>query len=135
MNLWQGIIETLNIYHLTWDDVEAVGVYDWEEWSEKYRILKDDFVKIARRTDYNPGFGSAEINRFLIVTGKDWWLERHTYDGSEWWEFKKRPPLETFPLVEIPPKKLKDNNTLKYDTFEELLDKGVLKVKGSESNA
>jgi hypothetical protein len=27
----------------------------------------------------------------IIVVGKDWWLERHEYDGSEWWEFKTMP--------------------------------------------
>lgn len=33
----------------------------------------------------------------LIVVGKDFWLERHEYDGSEWWEFKSIPmePEET----------------------------------------
>lgn len=25
----------------------------------------------------------------LIVCGKNWWLERHEYDGAEWWEFKE----------------------------------------------
>jgi len=23
--------------------------------------------------------------------GDDWWLERHEYDGSEWWVFQKLP--------------------------------------------
>jgi hypothetical protein len=26
-----------------------------------------------------------------MVIGSDWWLERHEYDGSEWWEFKSLP--------------------------------------------
>ena len=33
----------------------------------------------------------------LIVVGKDFWIERHEYDGSELWEFKRMPeePKET----------------------------------------
>ena len=27
----------------------------------------------------------------LLVVGDNWWLERHEYDGSEWWEFKTIP--------------------------------------------
>jgi hypothetical protein len=39
----------------------------------------------------------VEIDMGLIVVGKDFWLERHEYDGSEWWEFKSIPmePEET----------------------------------------
>ena len=46
------------------------------------------------------GFGGAEVNENLFVVGADWWLERHEYDGSEWWEFKTlptKPPLERAP--------------------------------------
>ena len=27
----------------------------------------------------------------LLIVGDDWWLERHEYDGAEWWEFKTLP--------------------------------------------
>ena len=32
-----------------------------------------------------------------MVVGNNWWLERHEYDGSEWWEYKQFPvkPEET----------------------------------------
>ena len=29
----------------------------------------------------------------LVVVGDSWWLERHEYDGSEWWEYKEKPKL------------------------------------------
>jgi len=32
----------------------------------------------------------------LTVAGDDWWLERHGYDGSEWWEFKTLPKKSEF---------------------------------------
>lgn len=40
---------------------------------------------------YDSGFGGEQINTKLLVVGKNWWLERHEYDGSEWWEFKTLP--------------------------------------------
>lgn len=48
-----------------------------------------EFVSIAD-FEYDDGYGGAEIKNIKIV-GPDWWLERHEYDGSEWWEFKRKP--------------------------------------------
>lgn len=30
-----------------------------------------------------------------VVVGKDFWLERGEYDGSEWWSFKTTPQCES----------------------------------------
>lgn len=53
---------------------------------------KDDeleFIKFMKESEYNPGFGAQEL--FGMIVFDDCWLERHEYDGSEWWEFKKLP--------------------------------------------
>jgi hypothetical protein len=52
--------------------------------------LWDEFEAMADFT-YNSGFGGNEIHDGLVVVGTDWWMERHVYDGSEWWEFKTLP--------------------------------------------
>lgn len=52
----------------------------------------EQFAEIAEKTHYDAGFGGQEIASDLLVVGCDWWLERHEYDGSEWWEFKSLPP-------------------------------------------
>ena len=49
------------------------------------------FEVIAKRTNYDAGFGGQVISPRLVVVGDDWWMERHEYDGSEWWEFKTLP--------------------------------------------
>ena len=41
--------------------------------------------------DYNNGFGANNIPMDFLIVGDDWWLERHEYDGSEWWEYKAMP--------------------------------------------
>lgn len=51
----------------------------WENFRKKANIM------------YDAGYGGNEIGLDLIVVGKDFWLERHEYDGSEWWEFKTMP--------------------------------------------
>lgn len=62
---------------------------------------KDDFyiplehALELMNVEYHSGFGAPEIAEDLIVVGKNWWLERHEYDGSEWWEFKHMPTKPT----------------------------------------
>lgn len=52
----------------------------------------DEFSALSN-FEYDSGYGCEEINDTLMVVGEDFWLERHEYDGSEWWEFKKLPDL------------------------------------------
>lgn len=56
----------------------------------KYKSTWEDF-KSKADFDYDDGYGMVYIPADLIVVGKDFWLERAEYDGSEWWEFKTMP--------------------------------------------
>lgn len=56
-----------------------------------HEIPLDNFLKIAKDFSYDDGYGSAEVPLDLLIVGKDWWMERHEYDGSEWWEYKTLP--------------------------------------------
>ena len=56
-----------------------------------HEIPLDNFTKVAKSYDYDSGFGGAEVPEDLLVVGNDWWIERHEYDGSEWWEYKTLP--------------------------------------------
>ena len=83
INLKDETLEVLNRYNKTWDDVEWLGNND--------KIIdKDKFLILADR-EYDNGYGGNEVSLNLVVVGKDFWLERHEYDGSEWWEFKQLP--------------------------------------------
>ena len=43
--------------------------------------------------EYDSGYGLQEL--FGFIWYKDGtWSERAEYDGSEWWEYKKRPSLD-----------------------------------------
>jgi len=49
-----------------------------------------DFKELAN-CEYDSGYGALEVAKDLLVVGKDWWLERHEYEGLEWWEYKTMP--------------------------------------------
>lgn len=57
---------------------------------EKYKATWEDF-KLKADFNYDDGYGMVYIPADLIVVGKDFWLERAEYDGSEWWEFMTVP--------------------------------------------
>ena len=83
-NFLKETIDVLKYNHkkpkdILWIGIPETGYINWEK-----------FIKLAD-IEYNNGYGSPEINTCLIIVGKNWWLERHQYDGSEWWEFKTLP--------------------------------------------
>ena len=84
MNLLSETKKVLKVYDKNPSDVKWIGslsygYFDWEY-----------FSKIAN-IDYDDGFGGQEVASDLKIVGDNWWLERHEYDGSEWWEYKSLP--------------------------------------------
>ena len=88
MNLLNETVEILERNGKTFKDV--VAIYD-----KDVVCCWNVFAAAAARFIYDNGFGCAEVNEDLIIAGDNWWLERREYDGSEWWEFKTLPPLNT----------------------------------------
>lgn len=96
-NLLQETIEILSEHNKTPYDVRWVGSIDGE-----YEITWLRFTQIAN-FEYDHGYGAQLIADDLVVVGDDWWLERHDYDGSEWWEYKELPirKAETKPFAHL----------------------------------
>ena len=84
MNLLKETLEKLKLNGKTELDVKWVG-------NENYYFSWEEFKEIGMNTEYDSGYGSAEIAMDLLVVGEDFWLERYKYDGSEGWEFKTLP--------------------------------------------
>lgn len=93
-NLLDETIEVLKRHNKTHLDVYFVA-------DSLYCATWNDFSDAARNINYDPGYGSVEINPFLKVVGADWWLERHEYDGAEWWEYKTMPKTGLFNPSEV----------------------------------
>lgn len=86
MNLLQETIEILKQNGKSENDVLFVMDND--------TLLKNTwewFKENAKDIEYDEGYGHEEINCCIKVVGKDFWLERNSYDGSEWWNFKSMP--------------------------------------------
>ena len=92
-NLWEETIEMLANNNKSFDDVVAICGND-------FQITKEDFEKYSK-TEYDDGYGSPKVAEDLLIIGADFWLERHEYDGSEWWEFKQTPKYKELPFKPI----------------------------------
>ena len=82
-NLLRETIDVLGEHGKSVADIKWIGC-------EKFKIPFVNFVSVAD-VEYDSGYGSQEVAIDLIICGEDFWLERHEYDGSEWWEYKEMP--------------------------------------------
>lgn len=84
-NLWEETISVLKRHSISWDEVDTVIL------EGDCVITKENFEEVARKTNYDSGYGCSEILSNLMIVGWNWWLERREYDGSEWWELETKP--------------------------------------------
>ena len=83
MNLLKETKHVLKENGKSLKDVKWIGC-------EHYTVSLENFVACADK-EYDAGYGSQKVATDLVVVGDDWWLERHEYDGAEWWEYKELP--------------------------------------------
>ena len=83
MNLLKETKSELKVHGKLLKDVKWVGC-------DEFTIPLENFVTCADM-EYDDGYGSQDVAMDLVVVGENWWLERHEYDGSEWWEYKELP--------------------------------------------
>ena len=124
MNLLEETLEILEQHGKKPEDVKWCGSpeYGWFTW--------DEFAKVAD-VEYDNGYGAAKVADDLLVVGEDWWLERHEYDGSEWWVFKTlpvKPKVHHVPKQVIVPDELVGWESLME--IEKALDKEEEKTGG-----
>lgn len=105
MHLLNETIDVLNAHGKTPEDVVFVVGFDgakiyssWTVPSEQdlVRTSWNEFKQLANRT-YDNDYGGVLVIIATKIVGKDFWLERHEYDGSEWWEYKELPRAEDYP--------------------------------------
>ena len=83
-NLWEETLRELATYGKTFKDVKYIQGSD-------FAITKENFEQVAKKSEYYSGFGTAKVAEDLAIVADVSWLERHEYDGSEWWEYKETP--------------------------------------------
>lgn len=83
-NLLEETKKELNSLGYSIDDIDGIGV-------NGVRISWEEFTVLADK-EYDSGYGIQEVDTDLVIVFHDGsWFERGEYDGSEWWEYKKRP--------------------------------------------
>ena len=83
MNLLKETVSILEDRNKSLSDIEWIGT------SREYVDI-NKFIEIAD-TSYDNDYGSPKVAEDLFIVGNNWWLERHEYDGSDWWEYKELP--------------------------------------------
>lgn len=111
MNFLEETTRELEYNGKTWNDVRFIRTSN-EQVQDIEKFKKSmDFI-------YNDDFGSPEIPEDLIIVGDNWWLERHEYDGKEWWEYKELPkPIENTGNYVIKKKSCIGNYSIPYDEY------------------
>lgn len=94
MNLWQETEGMLRSHGLSLTDVEFVDMPSGWATIEQFKAVAEDI-------NYDPGYGIEEISCHLRIVGRDWWLDRREYDGSEWWEYHQRPQRPENHVAEV----------------------------------
>lgn len=108
MNLLNETLANLEGNCLSLSDVVWIG-------TDEVEIPIPVFLELANK-EYENGVGAQYVALDLVVHGDGWWLERHEYDGSEWWEFKKQRVRPTRTVI---PRAVVDGST-PWPTLKEL---------------
>ena len=119
INLLEETLSTLEAHNKTLTDIEyisfqvSVETLDGKGF-ENIDIELDIDLNTAFDFKYDNGLGGNYVNHTLKLVGKDFWLERGEYDGSEWWEFKSFPKK--------PKQKIKQTKFIKHDHAHETVN-------------
>jgi len=89
MNALKELIKELEELSKTTDNIVAIRISNDDDYFGEpleYNITTLEELNF----EYDNGFGVQELYGYVLLDDNDW-LERHEYDGSEWWEYKKYP--------------------------------------------
>lgn len=92
-NLKKETMEAIEESCHTIADIDYCDIKEEYEYG-KYNILSFSNIDIDKlNIMYDDGYGAQNIFGFIVFKDSTW-LERGEYDGSEWWEYKKKPILK-----------------------------------------
>lgn len=82
-NLKEETLSKLMANGKTLEDIKWIGC-------KEFKIPINLFWKLADHL-YDDSYGAEEVATDLLIVGDNWWLERSSYDGAEWWSYKTMP--------------------------------------------
>ena len=80
------------IKHIAGKEVAFVSIVFNKNIMNDIIVIKGELEEVLPLLDfdYDDGYGTQELFGYIWYTDGTW-SERGKYDGSEWWEYKKRP--------------------------------------------
>ena len=90
-NLYTETESVLHAIGCNWHDITSIYCRMSDKGPSMIMIDPDDFVRVAKDTWYDNGFGCAEILEELTISGhydslSDFVMIRTDYDGAEGWD-------------------------------------------------
>lgn len=93
INAKDELLSHIKEHHVEYD-VEYVKIVYCPYYGEDKLLIEGTLSEVLLELDfeYDEGYGSQELFGFIWYNGCTW-SERSEYDGSECWQYKKRPDL------------------------------------------
>lgn len=104
INLLEETTNFLRNHGHVLENIKYCVIDNWFQNSSLYAVIDDDNISQLKQmlnVNYDNGYGMSEITRKLKLCGKDFWIERAEYDGSEWWEYKTMPDIHQMKEVKL----------------------------------
>lgn len=93
-------IKCADIYKSVWGDNKQISaVLRVNHTPEEFEAFKQVLASI----NYDSGYGGQELYGDIWLKDGQSWMTRGEYDGSEWWETHKLPPIPKELEGEEPP--------------------------------
>ena len=98
VNLLRETIELLERHGKKLSDIEFIRGVNPPSYKTINHKVDEGTLNEILDLDYDADYGIENINLNLQLVGKDFWLERREYDGSEWWEYRTMPTYDGTPV-------------------------------------
>lgn len=96
MNAKAELLYQLEKHNLTVKDIAyiRINLFKYEGYVDKINKENIDIEDLnVLDFNYDDEYGGQNLYGFVLFANGSW-LERHEYDGFEWWEYKKAPLKE-----------------------------------------
>lgn len=95
INLDRSYSYNTNLYKDDGSDVVGKTKFEYSIPINSTQEEIDEVYNAMSLTPYDNSYGTQELFGIVWMNNGDW-LERHEYDGSEWWEYKTCPDIPEY---------------------------------------
>ena len=90
MNLKSETLSRLARFNKSIADIDYCSIKHCLDYELEVQLLSGDFDLNALDIDYDNGYGMQHIHGFIVFTDGTW-FSRHSFNGSECWDYLTKP--------------------------------------------